>query len=80
MNVCFDASFDKAFDFEFEDKLASMAKKHNGELSGAGAGGGGRDIGFIFKTEKSALKFKSWFGRRKRVWKIRDISISEEPN
>lgn len=78
LNVEFDGSFDKAYDYDFEDNLGREAKKCNGEFSGAGAGFGVRDIGFIFKTEKSAEKFRSWLGRRKRAWRIRGISISKE--
>jgi len=76
LNVEFDADFDKAFDYDFEVSLGRQAKKFRGELSGAGCGFGVRNIGFIFRTEKSAMRFRSWFRKRKRAWKIRNIDIS----
>jgi hypothetical protein len=74
--VEFDADFELAFSYDFEDDLACQAKKFRGEISWAGCGFGVRDIGFFFRSEKSAERFRAWLGRRKRVWKIREITIS----
>jgi hypothetical protein len=64
-----------AFEYDFELDLERQAKKFRGELSGAGCGFGVRDINFVFKSERSAERFKAWLGRRRRVWRIKDVSV-----
>lgn len=75
LNIYFDSEFGLAFDLDFEKKLKAQSKEFRGNLSGAGYGGNCRDIGFIFHTKRDAEMFKTWLGRRKRVWRIRDITI-----
>lgn len=73
--------YERIGDWEFEKKLERLAKKCRGEFSGAGYGGGGRDYGFIFKSELSAGRFHAELGKRAKSWRIVDRYVDYvDPN
>lgn len=54
-------------DYDFDQQLMDVAKRHGGRMTGSGYGLGERDVSFKFKTSKGAEKFKAEVEAIKKV-------------